>query len=118
MQPVPDSAGSLGDVGVVSAVAMHFQILVGTVTKDLRAVRREVSQPGDILSGRQSRCLMQMDRGHTCSFHSVVSRFPVSNLDAKLNAVLLKDPPPTDPGSFLRLSSGSHVSSQPAFVSG
>src|ERR1044072_8171691 len=46
---------------------MHLQILVSAVAKDFRSARTEVSEPGDILRGRQGSRLVQMDRGHTCS---------------------------------------------------
>jgi hypothetical protein len=50
---------------------MHLEVLVGAVAKDLRAARSEVGKPGDILVGRQGGCLIEVDRGHTCSFRLI-----------------------------------------------
>jgi len=40
---------------------MHFEVLVGAVAEELRAARAEVGESGDVLRGRQSGCLMEVD---------------------------------------------------------
>src|SRR6266850_6930790 len=46
---------------------MHLEVLIGAVTKELRAARPEVGEPGDVLFGRRGGCLVEVDRGHACS---------------------------------------------------
>src|SRR5262245_43490190 len=57
----------------VLTVAYHDDVDVG-VAKELRAAWTEVSEPGDVLLGRQSGCLMKAQRGHACSLSRESSR--------------------------------------------
>ena len=41
--------GALRDVGVIGALAMHFEVLVGMAGERLRAAWSEVGEPGDEL---------------------------------------------------------------------
>jgi hypothetical protein len=68
VQAFPDAARAFRDVGLRGAAAMHLEVLVGAVAKELRAARPEVGEPGDVLLGRQGGCLVEVDRGHACSF--------------------------------------------------
>ena len=47
---------------------MHLEVLIGAVAKKLRAARPEVGESGDVLLGRRGGCLVEVDRGHACSF--------------------------------------------------
>jgi hypothetical protein len=67
VQAFPDAAGALRDVGLIGALVMHLEVLVGAVAKELLAARPEVGQPGDYLLGRRGRVLVEVDRGHACS---------------------------------------------------
>src|SRR5260370_41279527 len=61
---------------------MHLEVVVGAVAKKLRAARPEVSEPGDVLLGCRSGCMVQVDRGHACLlFASLVSRNTESSFD-------------------------------------
>jgi hypothetical protein len=64
VQAFPDAARAFGDVGLQAASAMHFEVLVGAVAKELRAARPEVGEPGDVLLGRQCGCSVKVDCGH------------------------------------------------------
>src|SRR5437868_8128580 len=68
VQTFPDAARALRDVGVLRALVMHLEVLVGAVTEESRAARPEVGQPSDVLLGRQPGGLVEVDRGHACSF--------------------------------------------------
>jgi hypothetical protein len=43
---------------------VYLQVFVGAVTKDFRAARPEVGEPGDVLLGRRSGRPMKVDGGH------------------------------------------------------
>src|SRR6266850_5154392 len=61
---------------------MHLEVLIGAVTKELRAARPEVGEPGDVLFGRRGGCLVEVDRGHACSLLGRCHpRFPFWPLD-------------------------------------
>ena len=50
---------------------MHLEVLIGAVAKELRAARPKLGESGDVLLGRRSGCLVEVDRGHACSlFHA------------------------------------------------
>src|SRR5215469_13055896 len=52
MQAFQNTAGAFRDVGLRGTAAMHLEVLVGAVAKELRAARPEVGEPGDVLLGR------------------------------------------------------------------
>ena len=62
VQAFPDAARAFRDVGLRAATVMHLEVLVGAVAKKLRAARPKVGEPGDVLLGRRSGCLVQVDR--------------------------------------------------------
>ena len=69
----------------VRAAVMHLEVLVGAVAKELRAAWPEVGKPGDVLLGRQGGCLVEVDRGHVCSFFpvpTILSRVLITPVDA------------------------------------
>ena len=68
MQAFPDAARAFRDVGLRGAFVMHLEVRVGAVAKEPRASRPEVGEPGDVLLGRRGGCLVEVDRGHACSF--------------------------------------------------
>ena len=64
MQTFPDTARTLGDVGLTRALVMHLEVRIDAVCKELRPARSEVGEPGDeLLGGRRGR-LVEVDRGH------------------------------------------------------
>jgi len=58
---------SLRDVGLFESLAMHPEIVVSAVAKELRSARPEVGEPGDELLGRRGGRLVEVNRGHAGS---------------------------------------------------
>ena len=48
-------------------LVMHFEVLVGGVTKELRAAGSEVGESSNVPLGCRGSCLVKVDRGHACS---------------------------------------------------
>jgi hypothetical protein len=67
VQAFPDAARAFRDIGMRAVPVMHLEVLVGAVSKELRAARPEVGEPGDVLLGRQGGGLVEVDRGHAFS---------------------------------------------------
>src|SRR4051812_44703404 len=61
VQAFPDAARAFRHIGLRAALVMHLEVFVGAVTKQLRAARSEVAEPGDELLGRQGGCLVKVD---------------------------------------------------------
>jgi hypothetical protein len=64
VQALPDATRAFRNVGLRGATAVHLEVVIGAVAKELRAARPEVGEPGDKLLGRRCGCLVEMDRGH------------------------------------------------------
>src|SRR4030095_16564594 len=72
MQPFPDATGALSNVGIVRALLMHLEVLIGAITEELLAARTEVGEPGDELFGRRRGRQFEVNCGHICSFDTRV----------------------------------------------
>jgi hypothetical protein len=49
MQAFPHTTGAFGHVGLRAAEAMHFEVVICAIAKELRATRSKVRKPGDVL---------------------------------------------------------------------
>src|SRR5580700_2609003 len=61
----PDAARAFCYVSLGTAQLVHFEVFVGAVSKQLRAARSEVGEPGDVLLGCEGSCVVKIDCGHT-----------------------------------------------------
>jgi hypothetical protein len=52
VQAFKDAARTFGDIGLKTAAVMQLEVLIRTVSKELRATRSEIGEPGDVLLGR------------------------------------------------------------------
>jgi hypothetical protein len=64
VQAFPNAPRAFGDVGLVGALAMHLEVVVGAIREQLRAARSEVGEPGDELFRPCGGRLVEMDGGH------------------------------------------------------
>ena len=68
VQAFPYASRAFGDVGLCAAPLMHLEVLVGAVAEELRTVRSEIGEPGDVLLRCQLGYLVEVDCGHVSSF--------------------------------------------------
>src|SRR4030095_10066481 len=97
MQPFPDATGALSNVGIVRALLMHLEVLIGAITEELLATRTEVGEPGDELFGRRGGRQLEVHCGHRCSFaiqvySSVLLCISLTSLARSISASLVWKP--------------------------
>ena len=68
LEPFPDTARALRDVGVGRALVMDLEVVIGAAAKQLRAPRPEVGERGDELLRRRGGRFFEVDCGHASSF--------------------------------------------------
>src|SRR5581483_1604666 len=76
VQALPDALRAFFHVGLGGSLRVDLEVVVGAVAEDLRATGAEVGEPGDELLWRERRRLVEVKRGHACSFRTMLPQSP------------------------------------------